>query len=107
MRRTPSKAAVMRKAAALETLKKTLAAPQSNPDDERGVGGDESVSEAVSKNIFASYKPSCSAVDRGIVHPGDDDTVFRGLLNSESPFALSTQLGPCVNIRQRLQHLSV
>ncbi|KAK9798140.1 hypothetical protein WJX73_007295 [Symbiochloris irregularis] len=61
----------MRKSTALETLKKTLAVPQSNPEDERGVGGDESVSEAVSKNVFASYKPSCSAIDRGIIHPGD------------------------------------
>ena len=58
------------KAGALETLKKTLASPGSNPDDERGVGGDESVPEALSKNIFSNYVPSCSAITRGVVHPG-------------------------------------
>lgn len=59
----------MSKARALDKLKKTFE-NQEGADDERGVGGDESVSEALSKNIFSSYTTSCTAIDRGIAHPG-------------------------------------
>jgi hypothetical protein len=37
--------------------------------DERGVGGDESFSESLSKDVFATYQ--CRSVRRGIEHPGD------------------------------------
>ena len=60
----------MNKTRALETLKKTLGAQEGAADDERGVGGDESVSEALSKDIFSNYRTTCTAIDRGIPHPG-------------------------------------
>ena len=79
----------MSKARALETLKKTLAGPETSADDERGVGGDESVSEALSKAVFSSYTPSCTAVNRGIPHPGQSSlspccslSLSRTLINS-------------------------
>lgn len=59
-----------RAGAKLDALKKTLGGSEPNADDERGVGGDETVSEALSKNIFSVYHSSCSAVNRGIPHPG-------------------------------------
>lgn len=37
--------------------------------DERGVGGDESFSESLSKDVFSTYK--CRSIQRGIEHPGD------------------------------------
>ena len=83
---------------ALQALKEVLKQPAQN-EDERGVGGDESVSEALSKEVFAEYecrslpcpcKPSsprqlhaqrsCAeiqilfpnrTIDRGVPHPGD------------------------------------
>jgi hypothetical protein len=86
-------------ASALEALKEVLKQPAQN-EDERGVGGDESVSEALSKEIFAQYvcrrvllprhmqlpchRPCCllyavyhipvflsRTIDRGVPHPGD------------------------------------
>ena len=40
-------------------------------DDDRTVGGDETVSEALSKEVFSQYKASSQAIDRGIPHPGE------------------------------------
>jgi hypothetical protein len=37
--------------------------------DERGVGGDESFSESLSKDVFSTYK--CRSIKHGIEHPGD------------------------------------
>ena len=37
--------------------------------DERGVGGDESFSESLSKDVFSTYK--CRSIQHGIEHPGD------------------------------------
>lgn len=46
----------------------TQAPPPPN-EDERGVGGDETFSESLSKDVFATYK--CRSIQRGIEHPGD------------------------------------
>ena len=39
--------------------------------DEQDVGGDESVSEALSKQVFSQYRASSKAIDRGVPHPGE------------------------------------
>ncbi|KAK9814268.1 hypothetical protein WJX72_003136 [[Myrmecia] bisecta] len=55
-------------AAALESLK-SLYKSQETSEDDRGVGGDESVSEALSKEVFSTYQ--CRSIgDRGVPHPG-------------------------------------
>ena len=54
------------KPAALQNLK--AKAPH-EADDVTGVGGDETVSEALSKNVFSSY--ICTSINRGVPHPGD------------------------------------
>ena len=43
------------RARALEALKAVYTQPKPEQEDERGVGGDESVSEALSKEIFSQY----------------------------------------------------
>lgn len=43
-------------ASQLEALKEGLRLPRPENEDERGVGGDESVSEALSKLVFATYQ---------------------------------------------------
>ncbi|KAK9915021.1 hypothetical protein WJX75_003704 [Coccomyxa subellipsoidea] len=55
-------------ATALEALK-AVYKPKPENEDESGVGGDESVSEALSKEVFSTYV--CRTIDRGIPHPGD------------------------------------
>ena len=54
------------KQAALQNLK--AKAPH-EADDVTGVGGDETVSEALSKNVFSSYV--CTSIQKGVPHPGD------------------------------------
>lgn len=54
------------KQAALQNLK--AKAPH-EADDVTGVGGDESVSEALSKHVFSSY--ICTSIQKGVPHPGD------------------------------------
>lgn len=43
------------RARALEALKAVYTQPKPEQEDERGVGGDETVSEALSKEIFSQY----------------------------------------------------
>lgn len=43
------------RAKALEALKAVYAQPKPQQEEERGVGGDETVSEALSKEIFSQY----------------------------------------------------
>jgi hypothetical protein len=43
--------------------------PVTVAQDERGVGGDESFSESLSKDVFSTYK--CRSIKHGIEHPGD------------------------------------
>ena len=52
-----------------EALQNLKAKAPHEADDVTGVGGDETVSEALSKNVFSSYV--CTSVDRGVPHPGD------------------------------------
>lgn len=52
-----------------EALQNLKAKAPHEADDVTGVGGDETVSEALSKNVFSSYV--CTSVSRGIPHPGD------------------------------------
>ena len=56
----------MSKRAALKALQDVPAT-----EDDRTVGGDESVSEALSKQVFTSFKSSSRAIDRGLPHPGE------------------------------------
>ena len=52
-----------------EALQNLKAKGPHEADDVTGVGGDETVSEALSKNVFSSYV--CTSVSRGVPHPGD------------------------------------
>ena len=52
-----------------EALQNLKAKAPHEADDVTGVGGDESVSEALSKNVFSSYV--CTSVKNGVPHPGD------------------------------------
>lgn len=52
-----------------EALQNLKAKAPHEADDVTGVGGDETVSEALSKNVFSSYV--CTSVSRGVPHPGD------------------------------------
>lgn len=52
-----------------EALQNLKAKVPHEADDLTGVGGDETVSEALSKNVFSSYV--CTSVNRGVPHPGD------------------------------------
>ena len=52
-----------------EALQNLKAKAPHEADDVTGVGGDESVSEALSKNVFSSYV--CTSVRNGVPHPGD------------------------------------
>jgi hypothetical protein len=52
-----------------EALQNLKAKVPHEADDVTGVGGDESVSEALSKNVFSSYV--CTSVRNGVPHPGD------------------------------------
>ncbi len=52
-----------------EALQNLKAKVPHEADDVTGVGGDESVSEALSKNVFSSYV--CTSVKNGVPHPGD------------------------------------
>lgn len=56
-------------AGALENLKDKQAQTLKEQEDTSGVGGDETVSEALSKMVFSSYV--CRSVARGKPHPGD------------------------------------
>lgn len=58
----------MSKRAALKALQDVPGQPT---EDDRTVGGDESVSEALSKQVFTAFKSSSSAIDRGLPHPGE------------------------------------
>ncbi|DBA97285.1 hypothetical protein WJX77_012218 [Trebouxia sp. C0004] len=51
-----------------EALQNLKAKVPHEADDVTGVGGDESVSEALSKNVFSSYV--CTSVKIGVPHPG-------------------------------------
>lgn len=52
-----------------EALQNLKAKAPHEADDVTGVGGDETVSEALSKNVFSSYV--CTSVKTGVPHPGD------------------------------------
>ena len=52
-----------------EALQNLKAKVPNEADDVTGVGGDESVSEALSQNVFSSYV--CTSVQKGVPHPGD------------------------------------
>ena len=51
-----------------DALKKVDAKSESANEDNRGVGGDESVSELLSRDIFSEYRSR--SVFRGRTHPG-------------------------------------
>lgn len=51
-----------------DALKKVDAKSESANEDNRGVGGDESVSELLSRDIFSEYRSR--SVSRGRTHPG-------------------------------------
>ena len=51
-----------------DALKRVDAQSESANEDNRGVGGDESVSELLSRDIFSDYRSR--SVSRGRTHPG-------------------------------------
>jgi len=55
------------RARALEALKAVYNQPKPQQEDERGVGGDETVSEALSKEIFSSYVCRCGGIPNIVI----------------------------------------
>ena len=51
-----------------DALKKVDAKSETANEDNRGVGGDESVSELLSRDIFSEYRSR--SISRGCTHPG-------------------------------------
>ncbi len=51
-----------------DALKKVDAKSETAYEDNRGVGGDESVSELLSRDIFSEYRSR--SISRGCTHPG-------------------------------------
>ena len=56
---------------ALEALKAALKSDAGDGEDERAVGGDESFSEALSKEVFTNYKCQADCLQAARPHPGD------------------------------------
>ncbi len=78
-----------------EALQNLKAKAPHEADDVTGVGGDESVSEALSKNVFSSYV--CTSVRTGVPHPGDiaEPTSLR----SRSGIVLDALVHTCLKLK--------
>ena len=71
------------RARAFEALKAVYNQPKPEQEDERGVGGDETVSEALSKEIFSQYVCRCdSAHDVVLIAPCWCAVAHNGILTA-------------------------